>query len=551
MNLPIVQRELLVASRGLASWLWRWIVAIVAVAFGGLWLLFASIGQSAGPGLQGDIFFAILSWACFGYCLLSGLWATTDSLTREKTEGTLGLLFLTDLRGYDVVLGKMFTGSLRSFYGVLAVLPVLALPLLMGGVTNAQFWRTVGALLNILIFSLSCGIFFSALCRRTGQSIACTLFFLASITIIPQTYIGFGGTNEVFSLTSPAYAMYRASSPVIGPVAVGWGWYPAWIICGLVASSLLLVFASWVIPHRWQDCQVRPSLLAGATSGSANPKSFVVSKRSPHLDSNPVSWLVNRHPSMRLSRMLLLVYIAISWMGFTLLAGPLFSNMAPGDEWLVMIGFALFWAGSLWFRIDLTRHTVASLSEAKECGALEQILVTPLDEKQFRRGHFRSMVRFWALPLGALFAAPLFFFLVQFIKYPEALQSAPMMVGSFFSIMMMAIPVVALILDIFALYFSGCWFALRNQTFGTAFWKTFGFVYLLPTVGSLFLCFFGQLTWLITGIIFIVWPLTSLQGNFRRVVSGEYGLPYAKKVKTRPTEAQKPTPPVIPGGSRS
>ena len=53
MNLPIVQRELLVASRGLASWLWRWIVAIVAVAFGGLWLLFASIGQSAGPGLQG------------------------------------------------------------------------------------------------------------------------------------------------------------------------------------------------------------------------------------------------------------------------------------------------------------------------------------------------------------------------------------------------------------------------------------------------------------------------------------------------------------------
>ena len=69
-------------------------------------------------------------------------------------------------------------------------------------------------------------------------------------------------------------------------------------------------------------------------------------------------------------------------------------------------------------------------------------------------------------------------------------QSAPMMVGSFFSIMMMAIPVVALILDIFALYFSGCWFALRNQTFGTAFWKTFGFVYLLPTVGSLFLCFF-------------------------------------------------------------
>ena len=126
VSLPIVQRELMVASRGLGSWLWRWIVAIVAVAFGGLWLLLATLNQfGGGAGMQGDIFFAIMSWACFGYCLLSGLWTTTDSLTREKADGTLGLLFLTDLRGYDVVLGKMFTGSLRSFYGVLAVMPVL------------------------------------------------------------------------------------------------------------------------------------------------------------------------------------------------------------------------------------------------------------------------------------------------------------------------------------------------------------------------------------------------------------------------------------------
>ena len=29
---------------------------------------------------------------------------TADSLSAEKREGTLGLLFLTDLRGYDVVL---------------------------------------------------------------------------------------------------------------------------------------------------------------------------------------------------------------------------------------------------------------------------------------------------------------------------------------------------------------------------------------------------------------------------------------------------------------
>ena len=98
-------------------------MAIVGVFFGVFWL-FLNSGDS--KAMQGDVFFVIMSWSCFTYCLLAGLWTTTDTLTREKTDGTLGLLFLTDLRGYDVVLGKMFSGSLRSFYGVLAVLPVLA-----------------------------------------------------------------------------------------------------------------------------------------------------------------------------------------------------------------------------------------------------------------------------------------------------------------------------------------------------------------------------------------------------------------------------------------
>ena len=86
VSLPIVQRELMVASRGLGSWLWRWIVAIVAVAFGGLWLLLATLNQfGGGARMQGDIFFAIMSWACFGYCLLSGLWTTTLAYRLAKT----------------------------------------------------------------------------------------------------------------------------------------------------------------------------------------------------------------------------------------------------------------------------------------------------------------------------------------------------------------------------------------------------------------------------------------------------------------------------------
>ena len=38
------------------------------------------------------------------------------------------------------------------------MLPVLAIPLLMGGVTNGEFWRTVLVLVNTFLFSLTIGL---------------------------------------------------------------------------------------------------------------------------------------------------------------------------------------------------------------------------------------------------------------------------------------------------------------------------------------------------------------------------------------------------------
>ena len=59
-------------------------------------------------------------------------------MSEEKREGTLGLLFLTDLKGYDVVAGKLVANSLNGFYALMAILPVVALALLMGGLTGMQ-----------------------------------------------------------------------------------------------------------------------------------------------------------------------------------------------------------------------------------------------------------------------------------------------------------------------------------------------------------------------------------------------------------------------------
>ena len=538
ISLPIVERELGIASRNLGSWLSRWIIAIVAVCFGGLWL---GMAYSVGGMMKGDVFFAILAWACFVYCLLAGLWTTSDTLTREKTDGTLGLLFLTDLRGYDVVLGKMITASLKSFYGVLAVLPVLALPLLMGGVTNDQFWRTAGALLNILIFSLSMGMFFSALSLSSGRAVFWTFFSLFSVTMLPLIHLWLGGTASALNFVSPGFAMANASAPVIGTPAAGFSGHWAWLGSGLAVSGMLLVLASWTISHRWRETKLRPQTpsLGERTDGDRLQSS--AERQSAILNANPVGWLVWRVRSFRTSRrllMALMITIGLVLPGFVVLAGA-----GIDDLWIFM--GSLVWVGSFWIRLEVARHAVTTIHEAKASGALEQILVTPVDEKEFRRGHFAAMVRFWMWPVILLASLPIVAAL--FSMFMEGWIFDDTLFGVSIMGLMSGLIAVVFFGDLFALYYSGCWFALRSSNYSAAFWKTFGFVYLLPTIGSVLFCWMGQFICLITDIIFIVWPLTSLQGNFRRAVSGEYGIRYARPL---PSPATAPTPPVIDSPNR-
>ncbi len=129
-------------------------------------------------------FFHSLSFGAEGACLVAGVFLTADSLSEEKREGTLGLLFLTELHGHDVVLGKLATGSVHALCAWLAVFPVLALPLLSGGVSPGEFWRVTLALNATLFMSLAAGLLVSAWSRETRQALGGMLLILVTVTLI-------------------------------------------------------------------------------------------------------------------------------------------------------------------------------------------------------------------------------------------------------------------------------------------------------------------------------------------------------------------------------
>ena len=65
------------------------------------------------------------------FALLVGVRLTSDCLSAEKREGTLGLLFLTNLKARDIVIAKVFSHGLRSLTMWAATLPIIAVPLLL------------------------------------------------------------------------------------------------------------------------------------------------------------------------------------------------------------------------------------------------------------------------------------------------------------------------------------------------------------------------------------------------------------------------------------
>src|SRR3989442_3413534 len=175
MVLPIVERELRLVARARGTYWMRLGIGLAAIAIAACIFLF-TLGLP--PAQTGHNIFQGLAGLVFLYCLAYGRRSTADCLSQEKREGTIGLLFLTDLKGHDVVLGKLAATSLRGFYGLLAVFPVLAIPLLMGGVSSGEFWRMVLVLADTFLLSLAIGMFGSALSRELRLALAANLLLL-------------------------------------------------------------------------------------------------------------------------------------------------------------------------------------------------------------------------------------------------------------------------------------------------------------------------------------------------------------------------------------
>jgi hypothetical protein len=400
--LPIVGRELRVAARRRETYWTRLSLPIVAIAIGTLIFVF-TVGLPA--NLTGRYIFQSLAGLQFLYCLAYGRRATADSISYEKREGTLGLLFLTDLKGHDIVFGKLVATSTRGFYGLMAVFPVLAIPLLLGGITNGEFWRMVLVLVNTFLFSLAVGIFGSSLSRDFRRAMAGNLALLLGLVgMLPAvglllSYFTGKPLIPALFLSCPAYSFFICSDTKYAVQAENFWWS---LGATHFITWLLIILASWVVPRAWHDQpnRARKSLLPRLwRQWNYGSQSKQIAHRRELLNSNAFLWLASRVTRKTWHVWTFLILMVAWWLlGWAMSGSVWFDSSVAALTFLMLNGTLKTW---------LTIEAGQQLAEDKRTGAFELLLTVPLKVEEILSGQVLALRRQFAWPFLAVISVEL------------------------------------------------------------------------------------------------------------------------------------------------
>lgn len=473
---PILQRELREQARQPASY-WLRLVAVVTlmVVFWVVWR--GHYGQTVRDGRG---FFTGLNRLLLLSIWLIGPVLTADCLSREKREGTLGLLFLTPLRAHQVVLGKAFVHTLRAFTVLLATVPLLTIPVLLGGVGWQEALRMLllhGAALGM---ALSAGLVASAVSTRWIRTRL--LSFLLALTA--------GGLFLLLHVGALTFSVWlRSNAPAtlaeflrrlglnLGTVFYRLGMMAQnptffWRDAGLGQSgkhglqqallldglALLLVaaavaLATLALRRTWQATGPAPALqrVSGFFTRLLVSPGWWRRRMQRRLDANPVWW---RHTSTWTARVTMW-----GWLGATLIVltaafqgfGTLGLRAMGTIETLLLVGMAF--------------SAAASFRQERESGALELLLVSGLAPERMVWGRLLALGVQFAPSLLVIWGLPLMILLLDWRGWePQVTHRLPLW-----------LPVTALL---------GIALALSRWSFLTAFLVTAG-VQHVPQFGRL------------------------------------------------------------------
>lgn len=256
-SLPLLTKELTEQSSRGRTFILRTVyaLALYGVALG------AFVNQSGGwdnlsfniLGTGGRLFTAVVQYQLAAIYLLLPM-ITAGTITSEKERDTLGILLITKLGPWTIVLEKFLSRVVPMLLYILMALPLLAVAYSLGGVENGQVLQAGMVLVLCVLQVGSLGVLCSVWFRTTPQAVvACYLIvgleWFAGSLLTFRAYQDplSGGSNNIWNVDDGVW--YSFFIPLLCPVAYVSGSYSGrWYeLVTLASNGCLPVIANLII----------------------------------------------------------------------------------------------------------------------------------------------------------------------------------------------------------------------------------------------------------------------------------------------------------------
>ena len=399
-ELPLLAKELNEQAAQRRTYIVRFVYAgiLFTAACGMFYGSFLQGAGGSGGGLgQGRLMFEQLVRLQFGTIYLFLPAISCGCLTIEKERNTLGLLLITTLSPWQIVLQKLLGRLVPMLTFVLLSFPLMAVAYSFGGITADYLWS------GIVLLVLTC-------VEAAALSVMCSAWYPTTVEAFIGNYVLF----LVLFFTLPAgwgpWLFNRASDVSFAQTLRGL-WFPAALTGGFLFGARKFVESRAFVPPKnvllgWFQRLDRFFNNANAVTGGI----VLVQDGDPLPGLEPVAWRETTKKSLGTFRYLFRVLVMLELPLVSVCS--LLGTASPGTPdiaivsrllyvlWLLAVAMIIVHAGSV-MASERTRQT------------LDVLLATPLPGEQILRQKLqgvRRLIRVLLVPFLTIFVFEVWWF---------------------------------------------------------------------------------------------------------------------------------------------
>lgn len=351
----------------------------------------ATLGETASFG---QLFFQIIAFVQLLLTLFFAALSAAGAVSQEKDRRTFVLILLTDMRDYEIVLGKLVGALLPIIILLLVSAPILAMLLLLGGIDPEQVLQAELVLLASAVAAGSLGGLVALWREKTYQALALSVLFLVLYVCITQ---GLGTVGPMISasmdwVTVQAWCdPFIAMQSVLEPPAGGHGGIAptyGFVLVMFAWCAALNGIGIWKL-RKWNPSGEPIMQREGEAEDPESDESIAAEKRAKahaapgavrEVWPNPIMWREVR--TLAYGRRPLLVKIAFGIVLTLILYFAISELNRPGGRPAFAAAYGLVPVAVLSLLL-VAAQAVTSITSERDGGALDVLLVTDVSPKEF------------------------------------------------------------------------------------------------------------------------------------------------------------------------